>query len=248
MSSGEVDLQAAPSGDSVQDISVETVKARIEKVGAANVDFVDETVAAAMAAEKVEEHNLQEGEKTPGQLFRALTPAQRAALLATYHVQTLTGVSTNHPLWINKEAVPDTLSLHWLSPNIVVRLGMRGYRRVTLTPETQKWVPNCKMLGSANFITHANYVLCAVDADVKLEAEVRAYRMTSGILEEEDERFKSALQSISVPGLDSKTARKMAGDGLGAIATRGYDPDAGRQANEGVKHIRRDLVRGEGER
>lgn len=248
--SGEVDLERGEpyTPDEVTE-SIESLRSKLGKQSSDSLEYIDETVAALMREEKAKATGLGEGEKTPGELFRQMTPAQKAALLATYHVKTLTGVSTNHPLWINKEAVPENVSLHWLSPKVTASLGMRGYRRVPLTPETQKWAPNARQLGSAKWITHANYVLCAIDADVALEAEVLRHRRTNDILEEHDERFRSALRSVAgLTGMRREQAEKLDRAGRGIIATRGYDPDVGRQVRErpGTAPVR-DLVHGENE-
>lgn len=246
----EVDLTQTPA--SIEDVAeedVESMRERAKKVDPNAVEHIDEVVAEALRLQKTADVELEEGQKTPGQMFRELSPAQKAALLATYHVTTLGTSTANHPMWINLDAVPDTIRLAWLSPNIVERLGMRGFRRVLANPRTQKWAPNARQLGSAKFITHANYTLCAIDSDVSLERQVAAYRQTNAILDENDERFRSAIRSgAGQIGLAKDKAAQLDTSGRGVVATRGDDPEFARRVREkGPEHASRDFVQGEGD-
>lgn len=245
----EADLSATPRSDEgVVDESIKSIRERAENIDPDKAEYMDEVVAEALRVQKQKDLQLAEGEKTPGQLFETMGPAQKAALLATHHVEKKHGVSQNHPLWIDRKAVPDTIVVSWLSPFIVNRLGMRGFRRVVPNAQTQRWVPNARQLGSAKFITHANYVLCAIDADVVLERRVEAHRMTNAVLDEQDERFRSALKSVAgAVGLKRETAEQLDRSGRGFVATRGADPELARRVRQHGEGAEPDRVLGSGE-
>lgn len=234
-----------PFRPDVAEESVEEMREKVAQVDPDTAEYIDEVVARAMQEKK--HSGLKEGELTPGEMFRSLTPEQKAAVFATYQVATPRGVGHDHPFWIDWDAVPKNLFVYWFSPRIVTALGMRGFRLVANTPEARRWVPNARQLGSSKWIEHANYRLVAIDADEKLARDVANHRKTNALLTNSDERFKSALRSAAgMLGLPRDRAEQLDRLGLGLIAIRGLDPDAARQYRE-TGRARPDRVLGEGE-
>jgi len=221
------DLRNSKVSETAGDTTATDMRVTLDRV-----DIVDEKFVERLEAQKREEGGLREDQKTPGQMLRSLTPDQKEAVFRTYKTSKRLDFGSQDPMFIARDAVPDSVKLHWLSVNLVPDFGMRGYRRVRYTPETQKWVPNAIQLGSTEHIVHGNYFLGMKDMDTYFEDEVLRYRMTHDILEQEDERFRSMLHEV--PGL--RDAAK--GQGSGFIATRGADPGSPSQP---------DLVSGDGD-
>lgn len=208
--------EATPSSEKTVDPEADIATATLS-IDPDRADYGDERVVAALEQKKREERGLREDQRTPGQMLRDMTPEQRHAVFQTYQVEGGVNYGSQDPQWINLKAVPSSIHLHWLEEGMVANAGMRGYRKVKLTPETQKWVPNAIQIGSGEFIHFGKYFLGWKDADVYLEEEIRRYRLTNRILETEDETFRSMLQQV--PGL-----RIPRGEGTGIVATRGPDP------------------------
>lgn len=245
----EAELAARQEGaDSDVQTTVDAARERLKAIDPDAVEEVDEVVIAAIGEKRRKDLGLKEGEKTAGEMFTHLSPDQKAAVLATYEVTALKGVSISHPLYIDRKAVPDTIVLHWLSPRVTNGLGTRGFRRVLNTPETQKWAPNARQFASQKFITHGTYVLCMIDADTMLERRAKAFQLTNDILEQDDERFRSALLSASgMAGLSKHDAERLDRTGRGVHVTRGADPEYVRRRRTQGEDAKRDTVLGEGE-
>lgn len=204
-------------------VDFEQFRKEVPKTEDLDDDFIDERVAEAMRTGI--DGSFDEKEMTIAQMFRKLSPEQKAAVLATYSAASVQGVGTKAVMWIDESKVPDTIRCGWLSVTIIGELGMRGYARVKRTPTTEKWVPNCKQFGTSTWIKNGPYYLCAIPAAVKLAQEADEYHASNDLVSKNDERFRSALRSIAGSiGMTQREVERRDAESIGVIATRGYDP------------------------